>query len=79
MDKKVGNPMKKLLSYLLTAALSLSLLTTALAAPQPPKDPEPAPTPIVTIQPVDPDKPGEPPAEPQDKLPEPAEQEWYEF
>lgn len=69
--------MKKLVSLLLAGILSLSLLTSALAAS--PKEPEPDPTPVVTIQPVDPDKPGEPPAEPQDKLPEPAEEDFPTF
>ena len=62
--------MKKMTTLLLTLVLSLSLLTSAFAAStQPPE--ELAPTPVVTLQPGDPDKPGELPARPQDDPPNP--------
>ena len=60
--------MKKLTTLLMTLVLSLSLLTAAFGAHvQPPKGPDP--TPVVTVQPGDPEKPGEPPTQPQDDLP----------
>lgn len=52
---------KKLLALSLALLLSLSVIPSGLSA----RAQEPDPTPIVTLQPVDPDKPGEPPAEPQ--------------
>lgn len=63
-------PMKKLTTLFLTLVLSLSLLTSAFGAPVRPPE-EPTPTPVVTVQPGDPEKPGELPAQPQDDLPDP--------
>lgn len=63
-------PMKKLVSLFLASLLSLSLLTSAFAAPvEPPEEPDP--TPIVTIQPIDPEEPEEPPVIRPRKTPDP--------
>lgn len=48
---------KKLTSLFLALLLVLSLISTALAAPLP-TDPEPEITPIVTLQPGEPEEPG---------------------
>lgn len=53
---------KKLTTLSLTLLLALTLFTAG--APVQAKEPLPDPTPVVTIQPGDPDKPEEPPAEP---------------
>lgn len=56
---------KKLLSLSLALLLSLSLLPSGLSAQA--REPEPDPIPVVTADPRGPEKPGEPPADPQGK------------
>jgi len=65
--KKGGIPMKKLVSLALALTLSLNLLAFVPVAPIEPQDPDP--TPVITLMPTEPEKPGQPPAEPQDDLP----------
>lgn len=60
--------MKKLTSLFLSALLSLSLFAFGPFAPIPPQEPDPIP--VETI------RPGEPPVEPQDDLPDPVEIPW---
>lgn len=61
--------MKKVVSLFLASLLSLSLFAFAPVTPTPPQGPDPDP--VVTIQPGEPDKPGQLPAEPQDDPPPP--------
>lgn len=71
-------PMKKLTALFLTIVLSLSLLTAGASAAKKPQEPEPTPTPEITLQPLDPNRPGEPGIEPQDDLPNPGVNIWDE-
>ena len=63
--------MKRFVSFSLALLLSLSLLTAGASAAKKPQESEPAPTPEITLQPLDPDKPDQPPAETQDDPPVP--------
>lgn len=63
--------MKRLRALFLAMLLSLSLTVGVAGAAGRDKAPDPEPTPTVTVQPLDPQKPGEPPVEPQDDLPNP--------
>lgn len=54
---------KKLTALSLALLLSLSLLTVGQGARANEPEPDPDPIPVVTIQPGDPEKPEEPPAE----------------
>lgn len=61
---------KKLTALSLALLLSLSLLTVGQGARANEPKPDPDPIPVVTIQPGDPEKPGEPPAETQGNPPD---------
>lgn len=64
---------KKITALSLALLLALSLFTSG--APAQAKEPLPDPTPLVTLQPVDPEEPKDPPVEPQggpnDNTPDP--------
>ncbi len=66
--------MKKLTSLFLASLLSLSLFAFCPMTPPPSREPDPIP--VETIQP---NKPDQPPAGPQDELPDPTIEIWNEF
>lgn len=64
--------MKKIISALLSLALALSIVTACFAASG--KAEAPDSTPVVTLLPIDPDGPVDPPAQPMDDPPEPIQE-----
>lgn len=68
VNTKEVPPMKKFAAMFLSLVLCLSLLTAGPKATCQAKEPVPDPTPVVTLEPIDPDGPKdpEPPLEPQD-------------